>query len=196
MCAGVTYSIPFQEITMKTLKVALVLGCVLMSAVNGMAQKTEGTTRGIAGYLDAQTGAFHPLPSASTDSAEPQATFGGKFVFSFTINVQATIASTAKIGCGASATVVDGATGIVIIEQAGALATRSGSTATCTVNIPYSWNLSSGSTDKVSLTYTIQAPVEAAAAASFPNRYSNQGLGSISVPANGTTTTETITATF
>jgi len=64
------------------------------------------------------------------------------------------------------------------------------------VNIPYSWNLASASTDKVTLTYSIEAPVEATATTAFPQRMSTQSLATIAVPTSGTTTTETVTATF
>ena len=160
----------------------------------------QGAGQGIHGYLDPRTGAFHPLPRLSADATPPAtSTFTGKFVFSYTITVDATIASSAKIVCAASATVEDNITSgnpSIFIEEASALATRSGSTATCTVNIPYSWSLATASTDSVTLGYTIEAPAEATVAASQPSRFSNHNLPSINVPATGTTTNETVTATF
>jgi hypothetical protein len=51
------------------------------------------------------------------------------------------------------------------------------------------------STDRVSLTYTISV-VGSTSATVLPNRTSTHSLGSISVPANGTTTTQTINATI
>src|SRR5262249_31793241 len=127
------------------------------------------------------------------------ATFAGKFVFKFTITVNATIASTAKIVCNAAAAVddVNGTSFNIFTEEASALATRSGTTATCTVNIPYSWKLASGSTDMVSLSYFLSAPAEPGAVTDlYPSRQSSASLTSIKVPLNGATTTETITARF
>jgi hypothetical protein len=172
--------------------------CVCLLGLNEVLWgQTAG--RGIRGYLDPETGTFHVLPHATDDAVPPPATtFSGKFVFNFTITVDATIASTAKIECLATALVEDNVTGgspNIITEEAAVVATRSGTTATCTVNIPYSWSLVTGSTDKVNLGYTIQAPSEVAATAALPARISSQqNFASISIPTG--TTTETITATF
>ena len=64
------------------------------------------------------------------------------------------------------------------------------------MDIPYSWKLGSAPTDKVTLTYQIVAPVETTGSSVLPSRLSEQTVGVISVPANGSTTTETITATI
>jgi hypothetical protein len=179
----------------------LTLGFVSVLLV-GQSLWGQTAPHGIRGYLDARTGTFHMLPSAASDEtvSATTTTFAGKFIFSFTITVDATISSTAKIACSASATVEDNITGgnpNFILEEASALATRSGSTATCTVNIPYSWNLATGSSDKVMLAYTISAPAEASASASLPSRLSEvEDFATIAVPTTGTTTTETVTATF
>ncbi len=160
--------------------------------------QNAATTRGIFGYLDPRTGAFHSLPSPEAQDAAPAlATFGGKFVATFTITVSSTIASTAKIGCNLTAELLDSGSGNTIIEEAGNAVSRgTGTTVTCTVTLPYSWALASGSTDRVSLSYNVQAPVEAAASAFYPNRLSSQSLPSISVPANGTTTNLAIAPTI
>lgn len=64
---------------------------------------------GIRGYLDPRTGIFHSMPLPDLQEAEvpPPTTFGGKFVFNFTITVSSTLASTAKIGCQATASLED-----------------------------------------------------------------------------------------
>lgn len=173
----------------------LFVACLLVPSLWG---QSTSPARGIRGYLDPLTGVFHAMPHAATSESEPPATstFGGKFVFNFTITISSSLSTTAKIGCLASATLEDTSTLNFIIESAEVVATKSGSTATCTVNIPYSWTLGSASTDKVTLTYEIFAPVEASTSSSLPNRVSEQTIGTISVPANGATTTETITATI
>lgn len=164
--------------------------------------QNAAASHGILGYLDPRTGVFHSIPHPEVQDAEAEApaltTFGGKFVATFTITVSSTIASTAKIGCEVSAVLSDAGSGNFIQEGAGSAVTRgTGSTVTCTVNLPYSWKLATGSTDMVSLSYSIQAPVAiSTAAGEFPNRVSSQSLGTIKVPANGTTTNETITATI
>jgi hypothetical protein len=175
--------------------------CFLGTGLSLWGQNTSSVVHGIPGYLNPQTGAFHPLPQPEAqDSVEPPATtmFGGKFVVNFTITVDSVIASTNKIGCQVAITLEDTATVNFIEESAGVAVTRgTGSTVTCTVTIPYSWKLASASTDSVSLTYSITNPVEISTpAGEFPLRTSSQSIGTIKVPVNGATTTETVTATI
>jgi hypothetical protein len=177
---------------------ALLLACLVGMNLSLWGQ-SAAVTHGIRGILDPKTGAFHPLPVPDAQDEVPPAltTFSGKFVANFTITVTSTIASTTKLACTFSASLLDTATGNVITESAGsAVARGSGTTVTCTVTLPYSWSLGSGSTDKVSLSWAIEAPVEFTVSTEFPTRISSQSLGTISVPANGTTTTETIAATI
>jgi hypothetical protein len=183
----------------RILNILLVSACLVASAP--LWGQNAAATRGIHGYLDPRSGIFHPFARMTEADVEPQATktFTGKFVFNYTITVDATIAATAKIACSASAVVEDNVTGgspNIIEEEASALATRSGSTATCTVNIPYSWNLATSTTDMVTLGYTIAAPAEATATTALPSRFSSQSLPAIKIPVTGATTTETIAATF
>jgi hypothetical protein len=138
--------------------------------------------------------------TAATQSMWGQAT--GKIVVNFSIAVDASISSTANIACQASAEVSDGPASAknLIHETATVLATRSGSTATCTVNIPYSWNLVTATTDKVVLGYQITAPVEVptgSVTSTLPARVSEQPrYAAIPVPISGSTTTEDLTVTF
>ena len=160
---------------MKATKMLFAVACLLGLVASSFAQNVSKKTPGIQGYLDPKTGAFRILPTPDDDSVDlPLTVTGGS----------------------ATASLVDVATSNFIEEQAAVLATRSGSTATCTVTIPYSWNLASASSDKVSLTYSIDAPVEATANTAFPERLRSQSVATISVPANGATTNESITATF
>ena len=176
---------------------------VLFVSLFGMSVSLWGqkstAPHGIRGYLDPQTGVFHALPAVPTDDDEDASrvtTFGGKFVVNFTITVDSTIASTTKIGCNVNADLADSTN--FITEEAGTAVSRgSGTTVTCSVTIPYSWKLSTSSTDMVSLTYTITSPTEiSAATAEYPLRISSQSIATIKVPANGATTTETVAATI
>lgn len=95
------------------------------------------------------------------------------------------------------ASLLDSSTANEIVEQDTVLATRSGSTATCSPTINYSRNLGSSSRDKISLGWIISAPSEATTSSALPSRISEQlNFASMSVPANGATTTETLTPTF
>src|SRR5262249_26294345 len=107
---------------------------------------------GLRGYLDPKTGIFHPAvrPQAPNPDAPPPVTtnFAGKLVFNFTITVSSAFPATAELGCNAGAAVFDLGSGNAIIEEAGsAVARGSGSTVTCSVTIPYSWNLASSASD-------------------------------------------------
>jgi hypothetical protein len=182
---------------MRVTKMFFTIACLLGLIASGFAQNVSKKTPGILGYLDPTTGTFRMLPSPETENTEaPLTVTTGKFVISYTITISSALASTAKIACIATASLADATTGNFITEEAGVLATKSGTTATCTVTIPYSWNLGSPSSDKVTLTYSIQAPVEATASTQFPQRLSTQSIGTIAVPANGATTNETVTATI
>jgi hypothetical protein len=119
----------------------------------------------------------------------------GEFVFNFTITVSSTISTSTTIGCIVEVEVSGDKTTPGIQEIVGSAATRTGNTATCTVDVPYSWNLGNPSTDKVTLLYTIEAPVLGGAYA-VPYRQSHEDIGTIAVPSTGTTTTETIAATI
>jgi hypothetical protein len=130
-----------------------------------------------------------------------QATFKGKIVVHFTITLTSPVGTDSSIACSVTASVFD--SGNSINEKAVGIATVSGSTAKCTATIPYSWVLSSSGTDKISLSYVIDAiesfevpGTSASSVQAAPVRESSQNIGSINVPATGTTTNETVTATI
>jgi hypothetical protein len=120
----------------------------------------------------------------------------GTFIFTFTITLGESIPGSDKIGCTANANFIEKASENQIAESAGQLATRSGSTATCIVTMPYSWNLATPGSDKVNLSYVIETPVETGGNALLRLRSSRQTIGTIAVPPNGSTTNETITTTI
>jgi len=159
-------------------------------------------SRALPGHLN--NGAAKPTPNAVEDNPDvgqaALTTFGGSFVFKFTIAVKSTNLGTDTIACYADLVVIDeNLTTFVLTgvhsEEAEVAATRGTGTATCTVTIPYSWALANGSTDMVNLTYGIQAPASTSNPP-LPNRLSTNSLPSMHVPANGSTTTVTVTATI
>lgn len=164
--------------------------------VHGQEQK-KNAGPGILGYLDPQTGFFHPAASGATvDSSQLLPSVvptTGKLVFNFTISVQSAIPTTDTIVCEASAEVLEVTTQHAVEEAASVAATRSGTTAKCTVTIPYSWVLTTPKTDTVTLTYTLFAPT---AAPLLPSRTSTQTVAVIPVPLTGATTTEAVSAVF
>lgn len=144
-----------------------------------------------------------PKPTAVEDNFDlaqaALATFGGKFTFKIAITIKSTNLGSDTIECNATASVGDFSTTTGVnsgsyIEEESVLATRSGSTATCTVNIPYSWGLANGSTDLVGLSYGVEA--FNTNTNSLPIRIHDRSLPNMHVPANGTTTTITVNATI
>jgi len=119
--------------------------------------------------------------------SEAATTYTGKFVYSFTITIESTISTSVPIYCYAKVQTSD--SGDTLSETGSVTATRSGSSATCTVTLPYSWSLATESSDKVNLSFEVAADTSLEYP---PVRDVNHQLGQISVPANGATTTEKI----
>jgi len=173
---------------------------VLLAATLTYPLAAQMPDNGILGYLDPKTGAFHPVSPASPADEINAATVSpttGKFVFSFTITVASSIPSSQSIVCEAvtDVTEVSGVQSSIFDEEASTVASRSGSTATCTVTIPYSWLLATPASDTVTIRYVIGVGTTTSIT-SAATRSSNHNLPSIKVPANGATTTETIKATI
>jgi len=180
---------------MKIARIIFVCVCLVGFTQLAWSQKPASPQHGILGYLDPVTGTFKPLvqnpaPSEEAEMEAPGPTTG-KFVFSFTITISSTNLSGDTISCQAEASAFDVTRSLD--ESASVKATVSGSTATCTVTIPYSWTLTTPTTDMVSLSYTIYAT----SSTGQPTRTSSQTpLATIKVPTSGATTTETIKATI
>jgi hypothetical protein len=181
---------------------SIAVGVVLATtALPSIAQQSNSIE--IPGYLNPKTGAFRPKPATATpDATAKYTTYTGTFEFEFTITVESKIPSGQEIDCEATSELVDiptsGSFENVISEQASAIATVKGDTATCTVKIPYSWSLASGAEDSVSLTYALAiVPTSITNETdAVPVRRSSQYLAPITVPKTGTTTTKIIEATI
>ena len=186
------------RITIPTILLACMCSVGLVQPLLGQTAMANQTP-GILGFLDARTGAFKPLPQLGPDLediAAASTTVTGKLVFSFTITVSSTGLSADTVVCTGTASLLDSpSTGGLFIEETASVGVKEAATVTCTVTIPYSWTLATLTTDKVSLAYAISVAGTTATTA-LPNRLSSHSLGTISVPANGATTTETIKATI
>ena len=182
-----------------TYPISLLAGvCFLGLAPPVLGQRTTAAdVSGIPGILDPTTGSFNPLPQAGPSIEEILAastTVTGNLVFHFTITVASLGLTGDTVVCTATASLVDSpATGGLFITESASVGVKEASTVSCTVTIPYRWTLATMSTDRVSLTYSISVTGSTVTTV-LPNRVSSHGLGSIGVPANGTTTTQTITA--
>ena len=185
---------------MKKLLALLGMCALVAIAVPLVSQNPKAASvKGIYGQWDPNTGIFTPIHQAPTPVAEgeeapPTTVYTGKIVVNFTLTITSAIPTTTPIACNVATDVVD-TTGS-ISDSLSTSATRSGSTATCSVTIPYSWNITSTS-DGVYITYDISAPPQPLLSSSpFPRRYSARPVATITVPANGATTTYTVTDTL
>lgn len=135
------------------------------------------------GYLDPHTGALLPLVTTTETPESPAASteIEGELKIAGTVTIVSTsITSTTPLICSATAIIVSDANG-PISEEATSPASRSGSTATCTVLIPYEWLLATPTTDKVSLSVTVSAE-------SVSARIHTHQVATFTVPVEGTTT--------
>jgi hypothetical protein len=104
------------------------------------------------GFQDSR-GNFHPLGNQFDPMADPTTattTYAGTIAVTVTITLKTALPSGDKVACSvdaiASSISETTAANIAYDESAASLATVSGSTATCKVNIPYSWVLLTPST--------------------------------------------------
>jgi hypothetical protein len=126
----------------------------------------------------------------------------GKFVFTFTVSISSTLPKNAAVVCTAYASVSESG-GQSITQAATGIATPSGGKATCTAIMPYYWELVTPSADKIVLSYHVEVDygVEITAANGTGTLVQlassdkvTENLGSRSVPADGTTTDEAVSA--
>jgi hypothetical protein len=130
----------------------------------------------------------------------PSTTVTGTLVFNLTFTLKSNTPPNGALSCAATAVVNDTGSGAVITENAASLGSSDGTGAVCTVKINYSWNLASESTDKIALSYVASTNPSGTAfcgSSTEDCRTSQvQNFVSISVPANGTITTENIGVTL
>jgi hypothetical protein len=158
-------------------------------------------TAGVLGYLDPQTGAFRPVqrhPVSEDAIAEGTVTITGTFVFNFSITLDTPVPSGDIVACYASADTYDDIRETGLDESASVQASVKGSTASCKVTIPYSWLMASPSSDTIELGYTIViVNPSATLGLEAATRDSSHSINpAFPVPASGTTTTVSISATI
>lgn len=192
---------------MQTLATAsLLLGSVLTAFGSITAQAATAATARVFGYEDPQTGIFHPArPAVAEATTTPttgtvEVTFSVKLVTSFakgtalecTISLDGTQTNTATFST------------VYFYEAAGTAVTISGSTATCSTTIPYSWLLPAASSteeESFSGSYTISVGTEGATGATGATSgiyRSSTGtfVSATKIPASGTTSKYTVDVTL
>lgn len=182
---------------------ALVCGTLLCGSLSAAAQSEPTFTphHFIFGYQDAQTGVFHPTPHAIPDgSSDP--VISGQIWLTINVTLTTPVPSGYLVGCEADARVSASETtppytSTAYDELGYAIATVSGSTATCLIKIPYSWTFPSTTSTTNSLTgsYIVEIVSPATNAAPPVIRTSSSDfLSSTTIPANGTKSTYTVNA--
>lgn len=176
----------------------LIITAVATAAVGVGAQDTETVKQQrIFGYVDSKTGNFHAL-NRNLLSEEARAAITpttGKFVVNVTIQVSSALPTNAVIACLVSAGVDDTTSG-AFANVVVATATRSGNTATCKLNMPYSWSLANAAKDMVKLDLAVGAGTGKQGTNSFADESFTAPVMTIKVPANGATTTQNVTTTI
>jgi hypothetical protein len=120
-----------------------------------MRRSCGGNTNGVFGFLSSN-GTFRPLLAKTATPKASATLITGKLLvnFTFTIAAASNVPPTAPILCGLQMSVAGtDQTGVsdFVAETDQATATRSGSTATCQVVIPYTWNLYVPASDTVTI---------------------------------------------
>jgi hypothetical protein len=139
---------------MRKHSIALVAVFALMTlggSVLAFAQTTShAEATKVFGFQDSRTGTFHPLGTAPdiSDAAAATTTYTGTIETTVTVTLKTALPKGGTVACRVEADPTsEGVSGDVFYEEtATAIATVSGSTATCKVNIPFSWLLFTPST--------------------------------------------------
>jgi len=191
---------------LKTLKLSLAVACALACAASCLAQTADANhadanqtinapTTTSSALSGAKAAARRALASHATDAAElPPATTPttGKLVINIKIDVNPGLPAANKINCGADAITGDEGNADIFENDGAVLATRSGSTATCKITLPYGWFLASASKDEVGIGITVESTTGTEGSVPFTDAIGSTSI-TIPVPANGATTTENIT---
>lgn len=153
-----------------------------------------GRARGVPGYLDPRTGTFTAKVQVDPQVVENPDLIGAGGTWNIELNIALVTkpAGTDTVVCEASLDVSDTYPSFGYEEDSVAIAKVSGSSATCTVTIPYLWYLSTPKTDTVTISYDVSLyHVFAIGAVNQANitRRTDHTVGSVAVPANGATTT-------
>ena len=147
-----------------------------------------------------------PLPAQNAENVLAATTpTTGKFVFTFTLTVTSALPKNGIVSCRASASVNESSSSQNIQQDAHGIATLSSGKWTCIATMPYSWTLTTPSSDSVFLSYAVEmdyglqvTATNGAGTVVVPLSVDkvNQNLKSIPVPLNGSTTSEAISATI
>jgi len=192
---------PMRKMTVLSLSV---LALMLTPFSFGQIARQTQTSHRVLGYYDPATGIFQPLHQSAEVDPATATTETGALIIKFTITVKSAIPTNGVVGCSADAVTGDDA-GEYEEHASGVGKLVSGNTYTCSAIIHYAWLLDTPTTDKVTFTgsTTIDYGYEVTASngsanvvAEIESRSSSANIASISVPADGATTTVDVKSTL
>ncbi len=170
---------------------------------SALAQAPEmGKDKKIFGYQDPKTGVFHPLSRVEPETT-PAPPFTGTYEVAITITLKTPVPAGYSVYCTTSinASAINDSTAAEVDfeEDAYSLAKVTGSTATCTVNTPYSWVIPQATTtetDSLAGTYTVEMIPTSTTAPDLGRDSTGPFLSATKIPAAGTTTKISVAATL
>ena len=179
---------------MRITKLLLICICCVVVVPAVWGQAGSGPAKpGILGYLDPHTGAFRPVPSATEegpDLAAASTTFTGTITLTLTITLKTTTLT--NITCSEEVSVFDAGSRF-FGESNSVAATGTGTTRTCKLSIPYSWGLTTQTSDSMTTSYSVGGVT----GTTLPQRSSTlTPLDTRKVPANGAVTALTAAVTL
>jgi hypothetical protein len=181
---------------------AMTLLLSLGGATSAAAQSNDNEAfhKRVLGYQDAETGVFHPVTRIEPEASSPATT--GTIQVTLTITLKTALPKGGNIVCGADLTAMSmnltAGTVSDWSEMANSAATTGGSTATCTVNVPYSWVIpakSSTVTNSVTGTYSVTMNNASGASPSLIRFSSGTFLSGV-IPTSGSTSKYTVGVTL
>jgi len=181
----------------QALGVIAVSGLGMFLSGSPLAQPSNAVP-GIPGYYNPTT---HTFQTRVTPRALPDAStlkdYTGTLKFEYTIKVDTPVPSGEEMLCEASTLLEDDASdGLEYQESASSVAKVSGSSASCTVQIPYAWPLEETS-GTVSISYSVV--IAPSSATSQINEYATRAHSSatyIALPSVGATTVVPLSVTL
>lgn len=174
---------------------------ISLAALAGMAVATTsawaaGPQKGLVpGFLDAKTGVFMTqVGSAPAGEIDPQAltTYTGTLSLKINITLKSSVPADWPIHCTQTATFLDVGGVLNYNSSKTVLATRSGSTATCTVNINYAWQFNGAN----SMIYTNYMVNTLGTSTVLEQIEALGNMSPITLPASGQTTARTVSVTL
>jgi hypothetical protein len=182
-----------QEETLKNTRSILVGLCLFGLSITAWGQNVNFPAgSGIPGYLDPRTGTFRPVPlvtDSGSEDAPPVTPTTGKIVLNLTVTLQTSFGTGETYSCGLTASAFDTSSGLSFVDSHQIAVTKTGSTLTCTITLPYSWALVSRGSDTMMVAYSVDAGNGTGA---LHIRLAEHGVANLIVPVSGTTTTYTL----